>query len=161
MPGRYPGPTDGPVHVYRVYNGDDLIYIGSSIRLWTRLAEHRRYSWWSVTATRVRAELAPDWATGRNREIAAIWAENPRWNLADLSRLIPQWTDGEFAEFLHRWLINDRNVTAWHRDVLRTGPRNTDSHAHFHRLLRRYQLRHGRDFDLSLLGDYELPAEAA
>ncbi len=62
---------------------------------------------------------------------------------------------------LHRWLINDRKVTAWHRDVLRSRPRHADSHFQFHRLLRRYQLRHGRDFDLGLLGDYELPAEAA
>ncbi len=146
-----------PAHVYRVYDEDGLIYIGCTSRLWLRLTEHRRYSWWSVAARKVRAELAPNLVVGRRREVAAILAEEPRWNVYDQGRLIPDWSQSEFAAYLRRWLINDRNVVRWHEERQIVGIPRRDSAAQFERLLRRYQIHHDQDFNMDLIGDCELP----
>lgn len=150
-------PDKRPVYVYRMYADDDLLYIGCTVRLWTRMAEHRRRSWWSPSVTKVRAKLAPDLAVGRKMETAAIWRERPLWNLKDLSRLIPTWSEDEFAKFAIRWLTHYHNEVQWsvERGVSRL--RFGDGGSQFGKLLRMYRLHNGRDFNLSLLNGCGVP----
>ena len=138
-----PGPASGPAYLYRVFAGDDLIYVGQTIRPWSRFAQHQRNSWWSVTATKTRLVVVPDVATALKWEKAAILDEVPRWNVS-----IPALAnDVVFADFLQRWLINERNTRAWYRDRLNSEPIDIGGEGAHKRLLARYRVRHGREFD--------------
>jgi predicted GIY-YIG superfamily endonuclease len=132
-------------YVYRVYDRHGLIYVGSTIRLWTRLAEHRRYSWWSRSAVRVRAELCPSLEVARRREQQAQIAERPRWNVHEQAQLIHTWNDDEFEEYLERWITNAVNGNEWH--IAMYGKPRLDVRYQARRLLRRYQLHHGHPYD--------------
>lgn len=94
-----------PIHrtapyVYRVYEGDDLIYIGSTIRLWKRLDEHRLTTWWAESVTRVQATLAPTIEAARRTERRQIRQERPRWNISELRPLLRSFTEEEFARHI-------------------------------------------------------------
>jgi predicted GIY-YIG superfamily endonuclease len=136
-------------YVYRMYAGDDLIYIGSTRRLWRRLAEHRIQSWWSPTVTRVQAKLQPTIHAARREEKRAVADEMPRWNVYDQRIFIPTWNDDQFGEYLERWLIHNIEAEKWHWQMF--GASRIDVRLQFEKVLRRYKLHHGRDFDISTL----------
>lgn len=139
--------VDRHPYVYRVYDGEGLIYIGSTIRLWTRLAEHRRQSWWSRSAVRIRAELAPSLKVARRTEMEAILSELPRWNVYEQAQLIPTWDDEEFEAYLIRWVINALSARDWQTRMF--GRPRADAAVQTRRILRRFKLHHGYDFDTS------------
>lgn len=152
---RPPRSPQHPAYVYRVFTDDDLIYVGQTIQLRTRLSTHKRHSWWSETATKVRAIVAPNVATARTWETRAILDEVPRWNFT----IVPLDNDVVFADFVERWLINERNTRDWYRNNLNSKPMALGGPKAYERLFRRYRLRHGREFDRSLLSSrYEAAA---
>lgn len=72
----------GPAYVYRCYGENErLLYVGMTINLWARLAQHRRYTWWASQVVRVRAAVHPTRERARIAERAAIRRGRPRWNL--------------------------------------------------------------------------------
>lgn len=68
--------------VYRIYDGPggNLLYVGLTLNVDTRLASHRRRDWWPETP-----DVAVQWFDGRVDAKAAEWAairdESPRHNI--------------------------------------------------------------------------------
>lgn len=72
----------GPAYVYRCYGHDGrLLYVGMSTDLWSRLAVHRRNTWWAPQVARVRVAVYPTRDRARCVERNAILREQPRWNV--------------------------------------------------------------------------------
>lgn len=64
--------------VYRMYDEQGaLLYIGRSLRWWTRVGNHREKDWWGEV-TRIEMEHVED---SRTAEREAIHAEHPRHNV--------------------------------------------------------------------------------
>lgn len=72
--------------LYRFFNsGDELLYVGVTIRLDRRLSEHRRADRWGAVV-RVTTELFPSAVDAREAELVAIRTERPRWNVVGVPR---------------------------------------------------------------------------
>lgn len=141
-----------PPHLYRMYDEEGLIYIGSTIRFWKRLAEHRRQSWWAQSVVRVRAEIVNvELPVLRKLERKAIYDEMPRWNVSEQTCLIPFMDEETFADFMDRWLTNVRAAREHHRWVYRISYSDDPIPKRFDDLLRRWRMSHGEPFDLSML----------
>lgn len=71
----------GPV-VYRCYDAEDgeLIYIGSTVDLFTRVRAHRSGTAWWEEVGEVKAESYPTESAARAAESQAIAAETPYYN---------------------------------------------------------------------------------
>lgn len=99
-------------YVYRVYDADGLIYVGATRRLWYRLREHQRYSWWAPTVTKVVAKVCPTIEAAKRRETEAILRESPRWNQLERQRRLRSLTEEEFLLYATSWA----RATTHHHD---------------------------------------------
>lgn len=154
-------------YLYRVFDTDGLIYIGSTIRLWRRLDEHQQHSWWADTAIKVRAELHPTSEAARKAERAAILAERPRWNLGDMRPRLRFLTEEEFDDYIRRYATARRRAIEWcHRRFGRIPPGApfslssvTGDPQGLPWLVARYRFHFGKNYDVSRLEqDYEVAA---
>lgn len=69
--------------VYRFFdNRDELLYVGVTRDLGTRIAAHRRSSPWWAEAARAEVVFYDSMAAARAAEAAAIVAERPRYNVS-------------------------------------------------------------------------------
>lgn len=69
----------GGFHVYFLWNGDDLMYVGSSTVLAYRLSRHRRY--WRGKWDAATWEPFRDRESMLAREVQAIQDYAPSWNV--------------------------------------------------------------------------------
>lgn len=75
--------TDKPTTLYRFFDeSDQLLYVGISHRIQTRLTEHKVDKPWESVA-RIEIEWFPTRKAARQAEVQAIQAEHPAWNIAD------------------------------------------------------------------------------
>jgi predicted GIY-YIG superfamily endonuclease len=71
-----------PHAVYRFFGaGGELLYVGCSADLSTRLYQHRSSKDWYQQIVRITLEWYPGWLEGARAEAAAILAENPLHNV--------------------------------------------------------------------------------
>lgn len=98
--------------VYRCY-GDDgrLLYVGASVNVEARLAQHRTSSWWGWMLDRVEVTSFPDEATARAAEREAIATENPRFNIQGRWQTRRAWTAGDYLDFYLASLNGPNNYT--------------------------------------------------
>lgn len=147
-------------YLYRVFDPEGLIYVGATSRLWRRLAEHRRNSWWAGSVAHVKAQVCPDIATARLWETRAILAEKPRWNLLERQRRLRIVGEQEFIDYVACWkrsVLHD----AWLRDAsvdwAATG--HSGPAARLRQLERQFLRQYG--FALSMETPLPLDSEAA
>ena len=77
MSGNY---RDKPHDVYWLYDAEgELLYVGCTSNLETRLLAHRRHPWFRSVA-RVEAKAFADYFEAREAESDVIWDENPKHN---------------------------------------------------------------------------------
>lgn len=75
------GQEGTPTALYRIYDADGaLLYVGISIRLPERVAEHSKDKPWWMSAARIDLEHFPDRTSAGIAEAAAIRAERPIHN---------------------------------------------------------------------------------
>lgn len=89
-----------PHYVYRVYDPfGDLIYIGCSIDVPSRMSQHYSQAWWGPQAAKVKAKVYPNRFTGRRAESEAIRTERPRWNSTGRG---PRntWTEQDYVDYI-------------------------------------------------------------
>lgn len=68
--------------MYRIYDGDDqLLYIGITVDIKTRLNHHRKKPWWQEVARIDVDDAYLDRASALEAETLAIGTENPTWNV--------------------------------------------------------------------------------
>lgn len=152
-------------YLYRMYDADGLIYIGSTNRFWKRLREHRQRSWWAETVVKVRAELCPTLADARQRERAAIRAEVPRWNLCDTRPLLPYMNEDEWDHFLRRFAVDQYRQQEWElrrygHTWFQNGLLLEDTKARgLPWLLGRYRFQFGKPYDVTRLEQLINPAD--
>ena len=80
-----------PHWLYRIYGTEgELLYIGITRNLATRLSRHAREPSWSLEIRDVRAEWYPDLASADAAETAAVRAEEPLRNEAKKRERIPR-----------------------------------------------------------------------
>lgn len=70
-----------PHDVYRAYLGTELLYVGISVDVFTRLREHRLYSRWYWEADRIDVVRRPNRSAARAEEARVIALEAPRYNV--------------------------------------------------------------------------------
>jgi predicted GIY-YIG superfamily endonuclease len=139
-------------YVYRVYDADGLIYIGSTNRLWRRLEEHRRDTWWAETVVKVNATLCRTIEDARRAERQAILDEVPRWNLNDLRPRLRFFNRDQWDDYLQRFALARKLEIEWReRRGLYPIPALKDSALGFSWLISRYRFHFGEDYDLSKL----------
>jgi GIY-YIG catalytic domain len=74
--------------VYRMYDKhDQLLYIGSSGNLSSRLVAHADKRWFPLVET-IKLEWFPDRDSASAAEVEAIWNERPQINIAGVPRAI-------------------------------------------------------------------------
>lgn len=96
--------------VYRVFDETGrLIYVGQSIKVPHRLAEHRSQSWWyRLLAAKVRVELHPTQDAAKAAEKIAIQEERPVFNAMGYG----DWRDRPY------WSTDDHELYAtWRREM--------------------------------------------
>ena len=78
---RHPGPQrKTPTQVYRFYSQNGaLLYVGLSMRVAQRVAQHRKSSWWDQVA-RIEIETCPDRDAASVREKELIATLHPSYN---------------------------------------------------------------------------------
>lgn len=96
----------GPYHVYRVFDRTgDLIYVGCSNNLFTRLAQHEELSWWAPQAFKVKSRIYPSYDVGLKAERLAIQTEHPRWNVGGKKwRRNRDWTQQHYVDYVYSCL---------------------------------------------------------
>jgi predicted GIY-YIG superfamily endonuclease len=141
-------------YVYRIYDNDGLIYIGSTNRFWRRLEEHRRDSWWAETVTKVKARVYPSLEEARRVERQAIYDEVPRWNLCELRPRLRFFDRDQWDDYLQRVALAQKlelevaKRRGWYwpgRGVL------FDSYRGLDWLVQRYRFHFGEDYDRTRL----------
>lgn len=70
--------------VYRVFDGETLLYVGCSMRGAERIPQHSGKPWWT-RATRVELEHFTARRDALDAERRAIWTERPEFNLAGIA----------------------------------------------------------------------------
>lgn len=71
-----------PGCVYRIYDADDnLLYVGCSIGLPSRISSHERFQEWWPEVARITVEHYEDRATALDHELLAIQTEHPQHNV--------------------------------------------------------------------------------
>lgn len=96
----------GPAWVYRCFDSTGrLIYVGSTVDVFGRLAAHRRDAWWAPQIAKVTAKVHPGQRAALDAEVIAIRAENPRWNIQYRWTARDTWGPGDFEDYIHA-LVN-------------------------------------------------------
>lgn len=72
---------DLPHDVYRVYLGDELLYVGISVNVFVRLKQHRQYAPWYWEADRIEVVRRPDRKAAIAEEARVIAESTPRYNV--------------------------------------------------------------------------------
>jgi excinuclease UvrABC nuclease subunit len=70
-----------PHDVYRAYTNGELVYIGISVDVFTRLREHKKYAPWYWEADRLEVVRRPDRKAARAEEARVIAETTPRYNV--------------------------------------------------------------------------------
>ena len=74
-------------YVYRAYNATgDLLYVGSTHELGTRMDAHASQSTWWLDAAHFTFTTHPSRADAYLVELGAIRREHPRWNIRDRAK---------------------------------------------------------------------------
>ena len=112
--------TNSVHHVYRCYDESGrLIYVGSSLNLFGRLATHRNQTWWAPQVTKVVAKVYPNGVVAREAERKAIRTENPRWNKYGRWSTRHSWTRDDWDDWLTLLIAQACFPTTELRDRLR------------------------------------------
>lgn len=106
--------------VYRVFDAADrLIYIGSTVDLTKRMANHRSSSWWSALTARTETEAHPTISDARLAEAEAIRRDHPAFNHEHTGRDTgPGWDSpmsltAEELDVCRAWLSANRYRVAY------------------------------------------------
>lgn len=67
--------------VYRLYQGDRLLYVGQTRDLVSRLRVHEKDKWWYPLVTHISTQVYPDRDTAYAAEQQAIRDEHPEFNV--------------------------------------------------------------------------------
>lgn len=106
---------DRPHFVYRVFDATDrLLYVGCSVDVEQRMANHEGASPWFVFHARVETVSYPTRAEAEHAEANAIASEHPRWNISGRSLDHP---DGFARSFKTApWLAAEHDMgTRWRK----------------------------------------------
>lgn len=108
--------TDFAAHVYRAFDASGrLLYVGCTVDLAARSAEHSKTAPWWLFHDRIVAVGYADHQEALAAEEAAIAAEHPRWNMRGRSLEHP---DGRATSSANsQWLDYDRDVSKRHRQL--------------------------------------------
>lgn len=86
--------------VYRCYDATgELLYIGATSDIETRIDAHVRHAFWSPLVADIRTTRYIDRQLAREAEADAIREENPRFNIL-LRRARASWTDRDFTDVI-------------------------------------------------------------
>ncbi len=74
-----------PTSLYRHFDSSgNLLYVGISVRVFSRISQHRTSSHWSEKITRIDVERFPSWDDAYQAETVAIQTEKPLHNRAKI-----------------------------------------------------------------------------
>ena len=126
-------------HVYQLRSDAELLYVGYTRHLKTRVMDHRRQKPWWPEVTDVRPEEFTSEDDARQRE-KELWAsERPKYN-----RVSPFRTDEEISEYIREYERSQRvRPPGWEqrkRDIERERARTPERKAY----LRDYRRTHQR-----------------
>ena len=108
-------------YVYRLWNeADELLYVGISKTLVTRLTQHDATQPWSAEVASVTAKKYPNRDKARAAEIEAIQTEGPRYNIRDrvkeidwAAEAMSLWGDMDSMERAEAIALMDRFISKW------------------------------------------------
>lgn len=90
LPVKRPAPSPGPTHLYRHFDADGtLLYVGISLGVMHRLAQHMSGSPWTAEIARVEVMRFETRAEALRVEREAIQIEKPRHNIVHAVRRTP------------------------------------------------------------------------
>ena len=108
-------------YVYRLWNeSGDLLYVGISKTLVSRLTQHDESQPWAAEVASVTAKRYPNRDKARAAEIEAIQKENPRYNIRDRAKSVDWgqraaelWCDMDAKERTDAIALGDRFLSEW------------------------------------------------